>query len=156
MYQTTITSNAPPEVSHATPTTASPSPANPGVPDPTAAAVPAKIQGAQWTVSSTGVLQNSMDGGKTWYPAMSSQPRIMRAVYAFANQVWAGGNSGLLLHSTDAGQHWETVTISSGDEKLTADIVRITFASPDRGVVVGTDGITWLTSDGGRTWKPWR
>jgi hypothetical protein len=155
MYQTAVTSSATPEVSNATPATATPSPANSSIAG-ALASVPPSAPSPQWSVSSGGVLQRSLDGGKTWYPAMSSQPAFFRAAYGFGNEVWVGGNDGVLLHSTDAGHTWNRVIVTNGDERLTADIIRITFASPERGVLVATDNVTWMTADAGRNWRPLR
>jgi len=45
------------------------------------------------------------------------------------------------------------VTPSSKGEKLAADISHIEFSDPANGSISVVNGATWLTSDGGHTWR---
>jgi len=111
-----------------------------------AAAVP------QWTLSANGNLQRSFDQGRTWQPVSVPTNATFRALSSTASDVWVGGKAGLLLHSPDSGATWSTVRPNSGGEKLSSDIVHIDFPSARDGLVTTTNGETWITSDGGKSW----
>ena len=76
-----------------------------------------------------------------------------RAVIANGADVWAGGLSGLLYHSTDSGNHWTQVVPSSAGSVLTGDIVSIEFPDPQHGKLSIATGETWITADSGQTWQ---
>ncbi len=83
----------------------------------------------------------------------SSPPIVFRAVSANGADVWAGGSSGLLFHSTDSGGHWVPVVPVTDDASLTGDIVSLGFADSQHGKVTTSTSETWLTGDGGKTWR---
>jgi hypothetical protein len=99
-----------------------------------------------WGLSLNGDVQRSFDFGKTWQrlPVTGSP---FRAITAFGNDIWAGGNAGALYHSADAGQSWEKVALVSTD-----DITHIEFSDLQNGLLNTANGQVWSTSDGGRTW----
>jgi hypothetical protein len=127
----------------------------------------------RWTVTSSGVLQRSIDGGNTWEnvnPALSegqasthpanqkaefaSDPgAVFRAVAALGLEVWAGGSGGVLYHTSDGGNHWIRVTPSTTGVCLTGDIVGIEFSDPQHGKISTSNAELWTTSDSGQTWK---
>ncbi|MFY9951538.1 MAG: YCF48-related protein [Candidatus Sulfotelmatobacter sp.] len=126
-----------------------------------------------WTVTSSGVLQRSFDGGNTWenvnptlnegqantHPAnqkaeVAVDPNAaFRAVAALGPEVWAGGSSGVLYHTSDGGNHWIRVTPSTAAAGLTGDIIRIQFADPQHGRISTSNAELWTTSDSGETWQ---
>jgi hypothetical protein len=83
----------------------------------------------------------------------SAPPIVFRAVSANGADVWAGGSSGLLFHSSDSGGHWIPVVPATDDAALTGDIVSLEFADSQHGKVTTTTSETWLTGDGGKTWR---
>lgn len=83
----------------------------------------------------------------------SAPPIIFRAVSANGADVWAGGSSGLLFHSTDSGGHWVPVVPVTDDATITGDIVSLEFADSQHGKVTTSTSETWLTGDGGKTWR---
>jgi hypothetical protein len=58
------------------------------------------------------------------------------------------GESGTIIHTDNAGENWETVSI--GSTNLFLDVY---FINPDDGWIVGKYGKIWNTSDGGNTWE---
>jgi hypothetical protein len=144
-----------------------------GVQDALASAQP------RWTISPTGVLQRSMDQGKTWQyvyvgPGYTTEPASANgvrnslakaaspststafAVRAFASngtEVWAGGSGGMLYHSTDSGNSWSRVMPTASDAGLTGDVVTVEFADAQHGRVVTSTSETWTTADDGLTWQ---
>jgi hypothetical protein len=93
--------------------------------------------------------QNEKDAAK----AKAASPIAFRAVSANGADVWAGGSSGMLYHSTDSGGHWIRIVPFTNDSFLTGDIVRVAFADPDHGKVTTSTSETWLTADDGKTWQ---
>jgi hypothetical protein len=134
-----------------------------------------------WTVNS-GRLQRSSDQGRTWQDvpvttsahtraslevamdsrnagkarkdkkAISTAP-VFRAVAANGPDVWAGGTSAMLYHSSDAGAHWVRVTPSSESATLSGDILTLEFADAQNGRVSTSTGEVWTTADSGQSWK---
>lgn len=136
---------------------------------------------ASWTIAAGG-LQRSLDQGKTWQNVdvsappgaaanyalaavrasttdarkdlkQNATPPVFRAVAANGPNVWAGGSSGLLYHSSDSGAHWTRIVPSSGASVLTGDIVSLDFPDTQRGKVTTSTPEVWVTSDGGQTWQ---
>jgi len=76
----------------------------------------------------------------------------MHVVAVFGNEVWAGGENQRLFHSSDDGASWNSVTLpakGSGEHTIT----HIRFGTPQDGKVEAEDGSSWITTDGGKTWK---
>jgi hypothetical protein len=84
---------------------------------------------------------------------MKQLPVVFRAVSANGPDVWAGGSSGHLYHSTDAGGHWVQVVPTWSGVVLTDDIVSLQFADPLQGRIVTSSSEIWTTSDAGQTWQ---
>lgn len=84
---------------------------------------------------------------------MKQAPVVFRAVSANGPDVWAGGSSGHLYHSTDAGMHWVQVVPTWSGVVLTDDIVSLQFADPLQGRIVTSSSEIWTTADAGQTWQ---
>lgn len=78
---------------------------------------------------------------------------VFRAVAANGADVWAGGLSGCLYHSTDSGNRWTQVAPSSAGATLTGDIVSIEFPDSQHGKLATSTAETWVTADSGQTWQ---
>jgi hypothetical protein len=140
--------------------------------------VPARPAGT-WQISADGNLERSFDGGKSWEsvpfaqsmanqsmtsqsmirPSVTNQPVAgqqtrLRVVAASGFQVWVGGNGGVLLHSKDAGGHFTSVKVHRKQASVTGDIVALTFPDAQHGRLETADHEVWITSDGGKTWRP--
>ena len=122
---------------------------------------------ARWTLTSspaggsnlaagsqpTGQVQRSLDGGQTWGVVPIAEGVSFRAVFAAGDGVWAGGSNGALYHSSDGGDHWTRVRVGDDAGEISGDIVAINFSDTDHGRVTTSDGVTWMTADGGRHWQ---
>ncbi len=110
--------------------------------------------GPRWSVSDSGALQHSFDGGRSWKEVAVAEGVSFRAVaVVVVSDVWAGGSGGALFHSADGGEHWARVRVQVNDRTPSGDIVRIEFADAQDGVVTTSTGETWRTPDAGLTWR---
>lgn len=117
-----------------------------------AATVPANVT-PRWTLTPEGMLQRSIDSGKTWETILVATPGTFRALTANGFDIWVGGAKGALYHSMDAGQHWMRVQAMAGGESLKADIIGIEFTDLLHGTLTTADKHTWMTTDAGQNWQ---
>lgn len=107
-----------------------------------------------WTLSPEGTVQRSGDGGKTWQPvSVSTGSGPFRALSAVGVNIWVGGKTGTLYHSSDFGQNWAKVAPVASGKNLDQDILHLDFSDAMTGTVKTANGEVWTTSDGGRTWQ---
>jgi hypothetical protein len=108
----------------------------------------------RWTLSEDGSLQRSLDAGKTWETLkVPAEGVSLRAIASFGTDVWIGGASGALYHSSDGGEHWVQVRPVAGGKALTDDILRIEFQNVRQGRLTTSTQETWSTADRGQTWE---
>jgi hypothetical protein len=105
---------------------------------------------AAWRVNGAGAVEHQTPDG--WTRALADQPAVFRTVYARGDSVWAGGDGGMLFHSSDRGAQWKKVVLSAESVPETATIATIHFSSPQNGVVITSAGTIYATADGGATW----
>jgi hypothetical protein len=106
----------------------------------------------QWTVRD-GALVRSQDGGATWQPAAVSPGAKLLAVAAVASELWAAAPGRILYHSSDAGGHWEALLPEFAGASPAGEIVRLDFTDAQHGRASLSQGETWLTANGGRSWQ---
>jgi len=115
-----------------------------------ASTLPSKKQAAAWAINE-GVLQRSLDGGQSWQTSI----RADRSLLCYAprgHEVWAGGQSGTLLRSTDDGVTWEVMAASYKGEPLRSDVISIETRGADEVLVTTANHETWDSTDDGKTW----
>jgi hypothetical protein len=127
-----------------------------------------------WTISS-GLLRRSQDSGQTWQDNLhADHPLLCYATHG--DEIWTGGQSGALYHSTDGGATWLQLHPSSNGRLITSDISRIDLRSlnlvsngsgsnsgsgsgnnvsqlPGKIVLSTSNNETWTSLDGGKTWE---
>jgi photosystem II stability/assembly factor-like uncharacterized protein len=79
---------------------------------------------------------------------LADQPTVFHVVSVVGNNVWAGGSSGALFHSSNSGQTWSKQPLAAE----TGTIVSIHFSDAAHGDVTTDGGAHWSTADGGVTW----
>lgn len=107
----------------------------------------------RWTLSWDGVLQRSLDSGRTWQTVPVASHLILRALAANGLDIWVGGKAGALFHSSDAGQHWAQVLPRTDSQPLVGDIVGVEFSDALHGKLTSSNHEIWITSDAGQTWQ---
>jgi len=110
---------------------------------------------ALWSISASGKVQRSDDGGKTWEEVRVDEGVTFRVIQAMGTEVWAGGSAGALYHSNDGGAIWKRVNLSSGGRPTTDTIVVIVSSPRDlQHIAVRTaSGEQWTSDDGGQHWQ---
>jgi len=97
-----------------------------------------------WAVGAKGTIISTANGGARWRRQTSGvELKLNDVVFLKAKdgpaegpmEGWIAGDRGLLLHTTDGGATWENVDLGSR-----ANLLRLFFAAPDCGWVVGTSG----------------
>lgn len=103
-----------------------------------------------------GAVHYTTDGGKTWKAQTTNVTDILKDVYFVdANKGWVVGENGVILYTEDAGKTW-TSQKSGTQEHLRS----VSFADAENGWAIGgARGIlpvTVGTTDGGKTWTPYK
>ena len=106
--------------------------------------------GTNWQITNTGQLQRAYFGSP-WANMLSDH--TFRSVAVIRDQVWAGGDNGLLFFSADNGLNWTQLSVHSGTTALSGNIVRLRFSDGTHGTVETSTGDTWITTDGGQSWQ---
>jgi len=84
----------------------------------------------------------------SWAGRPSTTTLTLRSVaFAAAGNVWAVGDSGIMLHSSDTGLTWAEGAPRAGD-----DLLAVRFRSASVGLAVGRNGLLLMTDDGGVSW----
>lgn len=109
--------------------------------------------GPRWSLSWDGVLQRSLDSGRTWQTVPVATHLILRALAANGLDIWVGGKAGALFHSSDAGQHWAQVIPIANGHAFIGDIVGVEFSDGLHGKLTSSNREIWITSDAGQTWQ---
>jgi hypothetical protein len=117
-----------------------------------------------WAISA-GVLQRSLDNGQNWQDALHADHPLL--CYASHDEdLWTGGQAGILFHSANSGVTWVQVQPSIRARQLSSDITHIEVRNIGlrndevRGDVRGRAEIilstssneVWSSADGGKTW----
>ena len=83
-------------------------------------------------------------------PAAAWKAELLSAAGA---EVWAGGVSGILYHSSDGGESWTRVVPAAAGVTLTGDIITVEFTDQQNGKLTTSHPETWTTADAGQSWQ---
>ncbi|MGH9554770.1 MAG: YCF48-related protein [Terriglobales bacterium] len=111
----------------------------------------------RWTISAAGMVQRSLDGGKSWQDLAIAEGVRFRAVAAQDGNVWAGGDGGALFHSSDGGATWTPRPLSGAayhfEMTPAFDILRIDITASGQVTVTTSQRQTFVSTDAGNTWS---
>lgn len=100
-----------------------------------------------------GAVLKTVDGGSSWQ-LQDIRGDFYKGISVMdAENIWAVGYNGSIIHTSDGGKHWEKQR--NGDNPLIAkyrfrDVI---FKNQDIGYAVGDKGIMLKTTDGGMHWS---
>jgi photosystem II stability/assembly factor-like uncharacterized protein len=111
----------------------------------------AKDTNTIFACGSNKTIIGSVNGGKTWSKYFEATDQTYLNAVTFNNDdIWAVGNDGVVLHSTNYGNIWE-------EESINASGLRdIEFINDSLGYIVGTIwglACIYTTQDGGKSWE---
>jgi photosystem II stability/assembly factor-like uncharacterized protein len=107
----------------------------------------------RWTLSADGTLERSFDSGSTWETVLVPSQARFHVLAAHGMDIWLGGSSGALFHSSDAGDHWAQLQPVANGQALTDDVIGMEFTDPAHGVLTTASNQKWVTEDGGQSWQ---
>jgi hypothetical protein len=108
----------------------------------------------RWRLTKERQLERASVSDNKWQTVpLEGQPEL-HALFFSGPNVWVGGKDGVLLHSADAGEHWQRMTVSHASAALAEDIIAIDFQDFQHGQFKTDKNAIWSTSDGGQTWAP--
>ena len=105
------------------------------------------------------MLFETTDGGESWKEVLVDSDILPSSVCFVGDEGWLAGSrrivngksvtlEGVLLHTSDGGQHWAPAQFGPDEPFFTT----IRFSDKDHGWLVGRDSL-YRTEDGGMTWK---
>lgn len=102
---------------------------------------------------SSGKIQSSDDGGKSWQARNAATGFQATVVATAGGEVWAGGKAGALYVSGDNGQTWKKVSLTGDDIIPLGDVAEIRIANGGLADVVLNSGDDWQSNDGGKSFR---
>jgi hypothetical protein len=105
----------------------------------------------QWRINEEGQVERSFGNG-VWQEVLDARPSKLRVVSVLRGSVWAGGDKLRLYRSLDNGGTWSAVQLPPKGDAANA-ITHVRFETPLDGKIDAADGSSWITTDGGITWK---
>ncbi len=114
-------------------------------------------------VGERGHVLISTDGSEWRQTADVPLRSTLTAITSIGSNVWAVGHDGVILHSGDAGEHWEIQRrdprgqpaegIDPDDIRQGAPLLDVLFTDAEHGFAIGAYSLLLTTSDGGKTWS---
>lgn len=97
--------------------------------------------------------------GKEWSQVSDVPTRAsLTAVTSVRDQLWAVGHGEVVIHSGDAGLHWELQHRAESSEpetplKTDRPLLDVLFIDAENGFAVGAYSLLLITHDGGKSWQ---
>ncbi|MFP4458854.1 MAG: WD40/YVTN/BNR-like repeat-containing protein [Candidatus Zixiibacteriota bacterium] len=103
-------------------------------------------------VGSNGAFAKTQDGGETWTTHETGTIKSLLNLDVIGqNSIWVCGEH-IIMHSTDAGETWESFELFLSNNNLMGHYYDIAFFDNQKGWAVGNFGYRAHTVDGGETW----
>jgi len=123
-------------------------------------ASPTPAHNVTWAITG-GVLKRSLDSGQSWQDALHADHPLL--CYASHDEdVWTGGQAGIIFHSANGGVTWVQVQPSIKARPLSSDITQIEVRNevrdglrvrgPTEILLSTSNNEIWSSADGGKTW----
>src|ERR1700722_593911 len=110
-----------------------------------------------WRAGRGGIIERSIDAGKTWASQMATSREDWLAGAAVSGTVcWLAGRNGAIARAID-GQNWGRIAppaISAGGDAKLPDWAGVTARDAQSATITARDGRRFATPDGGQTWQP--
>ena len=97
-----------------------------------------------------GVILRTEDGGRTWHYAETNSRRAFFSVGFGGGHLVAVGERGQQRISGDGGSTWTAA--EEGFPEQHSYMRDLVFGNPQRGWIIGADGLVLRTDDGGLSW----
>jgi photosystem II stability/assembly factor-like uncharacterized protein len=111
--------------------------------------VPKDSVPATMRLTADGELQERSDGvASRWHSLNVKNGDKLRVIALRGEEIWVGGEQGLLYRSTDAGKSWKQVDPGTRGKR----IVELKFRDLKHGELKTQSGEIWETEDGGDSW----
>lgn len=91
-----------------------------------------------------------VDAAGKWTQVQVPTRSLLTNVFALDSFVWAVGHDEVILHSTDAGNHWVRQHVNV---EAFGPLLDVLFIDPQHGFAIGTEGTLLETKDAGQTWS---
>jgi hypothetical protein len=104
-----------------------------------------------WRINEDGKVERSFGNGG-WQQVLDAGASKLRVVSVIGGSVWAAGDKLRLYRSVDNGMTWSAIPLSPKSGTGSA-ITHVRFQTPLHGRIDAADGSSWVTTDGGVTWK---
>jgi len=110
-----------------------------------------------WRAGKSGIIERSVDAGKTWVSQASPSQEDWLAGAAVSDTVcWVAGRNGAIARTLD-GVRWEPISPpaqAAGTDARLPDWTGVTARDGQSATITASDGRKFSTLDGGKTWFP--
>jgi Putative zinc-finger len=104
-----------------------------------------------WRINRQGQTERALGSGP-WQSVLPSDVPPMRVLATAGADVWTGGDNAQLYHSSDDGQTWLRIVLPEKNGAAHS-IAHIRIDSATEITVRASDGTTWMSRNGGASWK---
>jgi hypothetical protein len=102
-----------------------------------------------WRIAGGGLIERSENEGATWHGQLpDANAHLVAGAAPRVKVCWVVGRDGLILLTKDATK-WEKIP-----PPIPADFIAVTAKDASSATVTTSDGLKFMTVDGGKKWKP--
>jgi len=101
----------------------------------------------RWRIAAGGSVERTTDNGLTWQTQLTGASALTAGAAPSPTICWLVGPAGTVVVSTD-GRTWQRVSLRDA-----IDLTAVLAADGANATVTAADGRSFVTSDGGKTWR---